>query len=78
MADEDRKRLKPSITTALVFGFGALIVVGMVVVLAISMWSAQKNTRSLLADNARLAMLSLIRETRRQLNPVMTTNAYVA
>jgi adenylate cyclase len=78
MADEDRKRLKPSITTALVFGFGALIVVGMVVVLAISMWSAQKNTRSLLADNARLAMLSLIRETRRQLNPVMSTNAYVA
>lgn len=72
------RRLKPSITTALVLGFGALIVCGMALVLGISMWSAQKNTRELLADNAELAMLSLVRETRRRLAPVEQANRYVA
>ena len=73
-----KRRFKPSITTALVLGFGTLIVAGMIVVLSISMWSAQKNTRTLLADNAKLAMLSLVRETRRRLAPVQDTSAYLA
>ena len=73
-----RRKIKPSITTALVLSFGTLIVVGMVAVLGISMWSAQKNTRELLADNAQLAVLSLVRETRRRLAPVLTTNEYIA
>jgi adenylate cyclase len=73
-----QRRLKPSITTALVLGFGALMVCGMALVLGISMWSAQKNTRELLADNAELAMLSLVRETRRRLAPVEQANRYVA
>lgn len=75
---EDRRKLKPSITTALVLGFGTLIVGGMVLVLTISLWSAQKNTRELLAGNAQLAMLSLVRETRRRLEPVQDANNYIA
>lgn len=72
------RRLKPSITTALVLSFGALILFGMALVLGISIWTGQKNTRELLADNAELAMLSLVRETRRRIAPVEQANAYVA
>lgn len=74
---EKRQRIKPSLTTALVLGFGALIVIGMGAVQAITMWSAQKNTRELLADNAQFAVFSLVRETRRRLAPVRTLNEYV-
>ena len=42
---EKRRRIKPSVTTALVLGFGTLMLVGMVMVQGITMWSAQKNTR---------------------------------
>ena len=73
----NRARIKPSLTTALVLGFGALILIGMVLVQGISMWSAQKNTRELLADNAQFAVLSLVRETRRRLAPVGELNKYV-
>lgn len=72
-----RKRIKPSLTTALVLGFGALIVIGMGTVQAITMWSAQKNTRELLAGNARFAVVSLVRETRRRLAPVRSLNEYL-
>lgn len=72
------RKVKPSITTALVLSFGALIVFGMALVLGISMWSAQKNTRELLASHAELAVLSLVRETRRRLVPVEQANSYVA
>jgi hypothetical protein len=72
-----RKRIKPSLTTALVLGFGALIVIGMGTVQVIAMWSAQKNTRERLAGNARFAVVSLVRETRRRLAPVRTLNEYI-
>lgn len=71
-------RVKPSLTTALVMSFGALILFGMVLVQGISMWSAQKNTRELLSDNARFAVLSLLRETRRRLAPVKQLNEYMS
>ena len=63
---------------AMVLGFGGLIFVGMLVVQGISMWSAQKNTRTLLASNASFAILSLVREARRRLAPVQDLNEYVA
>lgn len=72
-----RARIKPSLTTALVLGFGGVILVGMLLVQGISMWSAQKNTRELLADNAQFAVLSLVRETRRRLAPVGELNEYI-
>lgn len=72
-----RTRIKPSLTTALVLGFGAVILIGMILVQGISMWSAQKNTRELLADNAQFAVLSLVRETRRRLAPVRELNEYI-
>lgn len=72
-----RARIKPSLTTALVLGFGALIVIGMGMIQGITMWSAQKNTRELLADNARFAVVSLVRETRRRLSPVRDLSEYV-
>lgn len=71
-------RVRASLTTALVLGFGTLISVGMVVVQGISMWSAQKNTRTLLARNADAGVLSLVREERRRLAPVQDLNEYVA
>lgn len=76
-APAKRRRVKPSLTTALVVGFGALIVIGMGAVLTITMWSAQKNTRELLAGNARFAVVSLVRETRRRLAPVRVLNEYL-
>lgn len=74
---EKRRRFKPSLTTVLVLGFGALILVGMTLVQTISMWSAQKNTRELLATNAQFAVMSMVRETRRRLAPVRKLNDYV-
>lgn len=74
---EKRRRVKPSLTTALVVGFGAVILVGMGLVQGISMWSAQKNTRELLAVNAQFAVMSMVRETRRRLAPVRQLNNYV-
>lgn len=70
--------MKPSITTVLVAGFGLLIVAGMALVLGISMWSAQKNTRALLRDNATIAVRSLAREVRGHLAPISEARAYVA
>lgn len=78
VADPSRTRVRASLTTALVLGFGALIFVGMLIVQGISMWSAQKNTRTLLASNASFAILSLVREARRRLAPVQDLNEYVA
>jgi adenylate cyclase len=74
---EKRRRIKPSVTTALVLGFGALMLAGMVLVQGITMWSAQKNTRELLAENADFAVLSLVRETRRRLTPVRELTEYL-
>ncbi len=74
---EKRRRIKPSVTTALVLGFGTLMLVGMVIVQGITMWSAQKNTRELLAENAHFAVLSLVRETRRHLAPVRELTEYL-
>ena len=70
-------RMKTSLTTALVLGFGAVILVGMFLVQGISMWSAQKNTRELLGTNAQFAVLSMVRETRRRLAPVRGLNEYI-
>lgn len=74
---EKRRRIKPSVTTALVLGFGALMLAGMMLVQGITMWTAQKNTRELLAENADFAVLSLVRETRRRLAPVRELTEYV-
>ena len=74
---EKRLRIKPSVTTALVLGFGTLMLAGMVLVQGITMWSAQKNTRELLAENADFAVLSLVRETRRRLAPVSVLTEYL-
>ena len=74
---EKRRRIKPSVTTALVLGFGALMIAGMMLVQGITMWTAQKNTRELLAENADFAVLSLVRETRRRLAPVRELTEYV-
>ena len=74
---EKRRRIKPSVTTALVLGFGTLMLVGMVMVQGITMWSAQKNTRKLLAENAHSAVLSLVRETRRHLAPVRELTEFI-
>jgi adenylate cyclase len=70
-------RMKTSLTTALVLGFGAVILIGMILVQGISMWSAQKNTRELLGANAQFAVLSMVRETRRRLAPVRGLNEYI-
>ena len=66
-----------SITTALVLGFGSLIVAGMLLVLGISLWTAQENTFSLLAANARIGIQFLSSTVRRHLDPVEEVNSYV-
>ena len=71
-------RMKPSITTVLVTGFGLLIVVGMALVQGISLWTAQRNTLALLEDGARLAIFSFVRQIRGHLRPVEDANSYIA
>ena len=71
-------RMKPSITTVLVAGFGLLILVGMMLVLGISMWSARENTRTLIRDNARIGILSLARAIRSHLEPAEEASTYIA
>ena len=66
-----------SITTALVFGFGSLIVGGMLLVLGISLWTAQENTFSLLAANARIGIQFLSSTVQQHLEPVEEINSYV-
>jgi hypothetical protein len=58
-------------------GFGAVILVGMLLVQGISMWIAEKNTREFLGANAKFAVLSMVRETRRRLAPVRGLNEYI-
>lgn len=77
-ATPSHTRVRASLTTALVLEFSTLIFVGMVVVQDISISSAQKNTRTLLARNADAGVLSLVREARRRLAPVQDLNEYVA
>ena len=71
-------RMKPSITTVLVAGFGLLILVGMMLVLGISMWSARENTRTLIRDNAKIGILSLARAIRSHLEPAEEASTYIA
>lgn len=71
-------RMKPSITTVLVTGFGLLILVGMMLVQGISMWTAQRNTLALLGDRTHLAISSFVREVRGHLQPVEDANSYIA
>lgn len=77
VADGRRPGAGLSITTALVLGFGSLIVAGMLLVLGISLWTAQENTFSLLAANARTGIQFLSSTVRRHLEPVEEVNAYV-
>ncbi len=72
-----RRGIGLSITTALVLGFGSLIVGGMLLVLGISLWTAQTNTFSLLAANARIGIQFLSSTVQRHLEPVEEINTYV-
>ena len=73
----ERRGAGLSITTALVLGFGSLIVAGMLLVLGISLWTARENTFSLLAANARISIEFLSSTVQRHLEPVEEVNSYV-
>ena len=73
-----RDRMRPSITVALMAGFGTLVFLGVVGVLALGIWTAGENTRDLLADKAELASETLVGELERYLGAVRDGNAYLA
>jgi class 3 adenylate cyclase len=78
MDENGRNGLRVPIATALMTGFGLLVLVGMAGVLAVVLWSARENTRTLLADKAELANEWMLGELRRHLDPVLEGNAYIA
>ena len=59
--------MRPSITVALMLGFGSLVFLGIAGVLVLGIWTAGENTRDLLADKAELASETLVGELERHL-----------
>ena len=70
--------MRPSITVALMVGFGSLVFLGIAGVLVLGLWTAGENTRDLLADKAELASEALVGELERHLGAVRDGNAYLA
>ena len=71
-------RMRPSITVALVLGFGSLVFLCIVGVLVLGIWTTGDNTRDFLADKAELASETLVGELERQLEMVRNGNANLA
>ena len=69
--------MRPSITAALMVGFGSLVFLGIAGVLVLGIWTAGENTRDLLADKAELASETLVGELERLLGAVRDGNAYL-
>ena len=70
--------MRPSITAALLLGFGSLVFLGIAGVLVLGIWTTGENTRDLLADKAELASEMLVGELERHLGAVRDGNAYLA
>lgn len=73
-----RWRLRTSIATVLMVGFGGLTFLGIGGALSVAMWSASENTMALLADKAELGIGALAGELRRHLDSVRDGNVYLA
>ena len=76
--EDGRPKLRLSISTALMLGFGTLVFAGIASVFTILMWSARENTNNLLGDKAELANAALVGDLRRHLDPVRDGNTYIA
>lgn len=71
------QRRRYSISTVLMAGFGALIILGVVGVFSVTMWSAQKNTFDLLADKVELTNSAQVNQLRQRLEPVRLGSGYI-
>ena len=71
-------RMRPSITVALMLGFGSLAVFCIAGVLVLGIWATGENTRHFSSDKAELAGETLSGELKRQLGIVRKGNIYLA
>ena len=70
--------IRVAIATALTLGFGLLVFAAVAGVLGIGLWSAHKNTITLLRDRAEISVDLLVERVRGHLRPVMSANAHLA
>ena len=77
-AEAKRRPFRMRIATALMLGFGALILLAVVSVLAVGLWIGSRNTLDLLGDKAELAIDALVQHTRQHLDPAREQAAYLA
>ena len=77
-AEAKRRPFRMRIATALMLGFGALILLAVVSVLAVGLWIGSRNTLDLLGDKAELAIDALVQRTRQHLDPAREQAAYLA
>jgi len=70
-------RMRPTITAALLLGFGSLVCFCIAGVFVLGIWTTDKNTRDFLADEAELASEMLFGDLKRQLEVVRNGNDYL-
>jgi len=75
---ETAPKLRVAIATALTLGFGLLVFAAVAAVLGVGLWSAHKNTITLLRDRAEISVDLLVERVRGHLRPVMAANAHLA
>ena len=72
------RRMRPSITVALLLGFGSLVIFCVAGVLVLGIWTTDENTGDILTDKVELASETVFSELKRQLEVVRNGNAYLA
>jgi len=75
---EKPPKFRIAIATALTLGFGLLVFAAAAGVLGVGLWSAHKNTITLLRDRAEISVDLLVERVRGHLRPVMAANAHLA
>lgn len=76
--DTRPRRLSISISAALMWGFGALVLVAVAGMLAIGLWIAQRDSVDLASDTAERELSALVGRMQSHLDPVSAGNAFLA
>ncbi|MHA1108174.1 MAG: adenylate/guanylate cyclase domain-containing protein [Alphaproteobacteria bacterium] len=77
-APSQARRFAAPISAVLMWGFGSLVFLAVAGVLAISLWSAHRNTADLLRDKVELQLDALVERVQTHLDPVSVGNAFLA
>ncbi len=77
-ASSPARHFSVSISSVLMCGFGTLVFLAVAGVLAVSLWSAHRNTADLLRDKVELQLDALVERVQSHLDPVSVGNAFLA